>query len=122
SVDAAPSGAHQRDLHTLRFQNLHHAVHRVTLSDTAGVEIHIWPVEPHCAGGMIEQYVAIARTRQSIRNLARLGKRTFATVKAPNFHQRPHRDIEYSAALLAVLQTVRDQLEQLRRKRHRPYS
>ena len=96
-------------------QNIHHAIHRVALADSAGVQFHSGAVEPYRPGGRVQMNVPVTYFGEGGRYLRPAGQAAGALVEPPKLHQRAHRDIESPFALPAVCGASREQLEQLRR-------
>ena len=112
SAPSPPSG--------IAFQNLDHAVDRVSLADAAGIHLHAAAVEPDDVSGRVEMHMPVAHAIQSGGNFRGRWQVAGTSEESPNPHERANRNVEGPGALAAVFQTGCQQVEQLRGNLERP--
>src|ERR1035437_2233721 len=121
SIDTADRPCNESDRNAFLSQNIHHSIDGVALADAARVEFHPGTVETHRLGRRIQSDVPVTHLGQGRSHLRPVRQMPRAFVKAPDFHQRAHRDIERPFALAAVFHARRKQPEQLRRDLYGPF-
>src|SRR5262249_34583813 len=117
--DTASGPGHESGGNTLSFQYIYHSIDCVSLADTARVELHALPVEPHRPGSPVEVDMPVPRFRQGGLHHGAMRQATRSLIESPDLHQRPDRDVERPFALAAILQASGKDLEQLGRDLHR---
>ena len=117
--DRAAAGADQGGGDALPPEQVHGAVHGVSLGDPTQVQLDPGPVEADGPVFPVQPDVLVADASPQLGQLGAAGHPAGAAEEAPRLHQRTDGDVEGAVGLAAVPERFGDQVEQLRVDGHR---